>query len=37
MHVEVAKYRALLEGEVSEGGWGKVMGGNILRVLGVDG
>ncbi|MDH7571145.1 MAG: amidohydrolase family protein [Armatimonadota bacterium] len=35
MHVEVARYRALLEGEVTAEGWNAVMGGNIRRVLGV--
>lgn len=34
MHVEVAKYRALLDGEVTPDDEAKVMGGNILRVLG---
>ncbi len=34
MHVEVAKYRALLGGEISAEDEAKVMGGNILRVLG---
>ena len=36
MHVEVAKYRALLEGEVSETEQTEVMGGNIARLLGVE-
>jgi len=34
MHVEVAKYRALLEGEVSAEDQELVMGGTVLRVLG---
>ena len=34
MHVEKAKYDALLDGEVSEEGKGMIMGGNLLRVLG---
>lgn len=34
MHVEVAKYRALLGGEISVEDEAKVMGGTILRVLG---
>lgn len=35
MHVEVAKYRALLEGEVTPPEQQLVMGGNIARVLGL--
>lgn len=35
MHVELAKYRALLEGEVSEVERDLILGGNIARVLGV--
>ena len=34
MHVELAKYRALLDGRAFRRGAGLVMGGNILRVLG---
>jgi len=34
MHVEVAMYKALLEGEVSAAGKADIMGRNILRVLG---
>ncbi|NLE45942.1 MAG: amidohydrolase family protein [Chloroflexi bacterium] len=34
MHVEVAKYRALLDGEVDEEGQADIMGRNILRFLG---
>lgn len=34
MHVEVAKYRALLDGEVSDVEEREVMGGNIARLLG---
>ncbi|MGI8643128.1 MAG: amidohydrolase family protein, partial [Thermomicrobiales bacterium] len=33
MHVELAKYRALLEGEVTEEEQGGVLGGNIARLL----
>ena len=33
MHVEVAKYLALLDGELPSDGRAKVMGGSILRVL----
>jgi uncharacterized protein len=36
MHVELAKYRALLEGEISPMEIEDVMGGNIARVLGVN-
>jgi hypothetical protein len=35
MHVELAKYRALLEGEISPMEIEDVMGGNIARVLGL--
>lgn len=37
MHVEVAAYRALLEGEVSEEDARKIMGGNMARLLCLDG
>ena len=33
MHVEIAKYNALLEGEVSEDDRYKVMAGNMIRLL----
>ncbi len=33
MHVEVARYNALLEGEVSEEGKYNIMAGNIIRLL----
>jgi uncharacterized protein len=36
MHVELAKYRALLEGEISPMEIEDVMGGNIARVLGLN-
>ncbi|MBK8023531.1 MAG: amidohydrolase family protein [Chloroflexi bacterium] len=35
MHVEVAAYRALMDGELSEADQAKVMAGNIARVLGI--
>jgi predicted TIM-barrel fold metal-dependent hydrolase len=35
MHVELAKYRALLDGEVSEEEQTAILGGNIARVLGL--
>jgi hypothetical protein len=35
MHVELAKYRALLDGEVAADDQAAVLGGNIARVLGV--
>lgn len=35
MHVEVAKYRALLGGEVSPAEQAQVMGGNVARLLGL--
>ena len=35
MHVEVAKYRALMEDEVSEAEEREVMGGNVARLLGL--
>lgn len=35
MHVEVAKYRALLNGELSEDDKYKVMAGNMIRLLGL--
>lgn len=35
MHVELAMYRALLDGEVSPEAQRQILGGNILRVLGV--
>ena len=35
MHVELAKYRALLDGEISPEEMAGVMGGNIARVLGL--
>jgi len=34
MHVEVAKYRSLLESEVAPQDFENIMGGNILRLLG---
>ena len=37
MHVELAKYRALLEGEVATAEQDLVMGGNVARLLGLDG
>lgn len=37
MHVELAKYRALLEGEVSAEERERVMGGTIARLLGIEG
>jgi predicted TIM-barrel fold metal-dependent hydrolase len=36
MHVELARYRALLTGEVSDNDLAGILGGNILRVLGLD-
>ena len=36
MHVEVAKYHALLTGEVTPAEQHAVMGGNIARVMGLD-
>jgi predicted TIM-barrel fold metal-dependent hydrolase len=36
MHVEVAKYEALLQGEVTPAEKGLVMGGNIARLMGLD-
>ncbi|MDP9362698.1 MAG: amidohydrolase family protein [Chloroflexota bacterium] len=36
MHVELAKYRALLDGEVTEAERDLVLGGNIARLLGLD-
>lgn len=35
MHVEVAKYKALLDGELSVSDQAKVMGGTLLRVLNI--
>jgi len=35
MHVEVARYNAILDGEVDEQGKKDIMGGNIARVLGI--
>jgi len=35
MHVEVAKYRALLDGEVTAGEKDLIMGGNIARLFGL--
>ena len=35
MHVEVAKYHALLDGEVSEGEKQQIMAGNIIRLFGL--
>ena len=35
MHVEVAKYRALLEGEVTPEEEALIMGGNIARLFGL--
>lgn len=35
MHVEIAKYTALLEGEVSDTEKALIMGGNIARIFGV--
>lgn len=37
MHVEVAKYKALLDGEVSVEEKQDIMGGNILRLFGLQG
>lgn len=37
MHVEVAKYRALLDGELCEEEQQQVMGGNLARLLGLQG
>jgi len=37
MHVEVAMYHALLEGEVMEEEKADIMGRNVLRVLGIEG
>jgi predicted TIM-barrel fold metal-dependent hydrolase len=37
MLVELAKYRALMDGEVSEADQAKVLGGTIARVLGLSG
>jgi len=36
MRVEVAKYKALLEGEISAEDVGKVMAGNIIRLFGLE-
>ncbi len=36
MHVEVAKYNALLDGEVSEEDRYNVMAGNMIRLLGLE-
>ena len=36
MHVEVAKYKALLEEEVEQDALAQIMCGNILRLLGLD-
>ena len=36
MHVELARYRALLDGELSEAEQGQVLGGNIARLFGSD-
>jgi hypothetical protein len=33
MHVEVARYKALLDGEVSEEDKHKVMAGNMIRLM----
>ena len=33
MHVELAKYRALLDGEISEADQALVYGGNVIRIL----
>jgi predicted TIM-barrel fold metal-dependent hydrolase len=35
MHVEVAKYRALLDGKVSEEEKQQIMAGNIIRLFGL--
>jgi len=35
MHVEVARYNAILNGEVDEQGKKDIMGGNIARILGI--
>lgn len=35
MHVEIAKYNALLDGEVSSDAKSLIMGGNIARILGL--
>lgn len=37
MHVELAKYRALLDGEITPEDMALVMGGNIVRLFGLDG
>jgi len=37
MHVELARYRALLDGEVSDQGKAAVLGGNIARLFGLRG
>jgi predicted TIM-barrel fold metal-dependent hydrolase len=36
MHVELAKYRALLDGEVSDDECAQILGGNLVRLLGLD-
>ena len=36
MHVEVAAYYALMDGELSESDQQKVMAGNISRLLEID-
>jgi hypothetical protein len=33
MHVELAKYRALLDGEVSDEECAQILGGNLARLL----
>jgi len=37
MHVELAKYRALLDGEVPADEQELILAGNLLRLLGVSG
>ena len=37
MHVELAKYRALLDGEVTADERDRVLGGNVARLLRLEG
>jgi uncharacterized protein len=36
MHVELARYSAMLDGEVSDAGRERILGGNIAQVLGIE-